>query len=156
MAKGRKQLPISVKETKGTLRKSRIRTDMPAPSGKRTICRGVLSASAKKAFKTLHAIVADMGNSSATYSHALSMAAMLWADMEELATDIAKEGWTVESETAHGAIIVNANPKVRMLRDTQRELRTMLIEFGLTPASIQKVGTVKKKTENVFKEFADV
>jgi phage terminase small subunit len=58
-------------------------------------------------------------------------------------------------ETAHGEINVYANPKVKMLRDTQRELRAYLLEFGLTPAAIQKVGSANKKAGNSFGEFAN-
>jgi P27 family predicted phage terminase small subunit len=154
MARGRKALPMSVKLQKGTLRLHRVK-DTPQPAEGRTKKQIELTPAAQKAFKTLSAVVNNMGNASPTYSHALSIAAMLWADMEDLAAAVDREGWTLESDTAHGSIQVTANPKVKMLRETQREIRAILVEFGMTPASIQKVGTVKKKNENSFAEFAN-
>ncbi|MDR1658882.1 MAG: P27 family phage terminase small subunit [Desulfovibrio sp.] len=94
-----------------------------------------------------------MGNDSATFAHALSLTALLWSDMENLQAAVDAEGWTLESETARGLIEIRANPKVKMLRDVQKELRLWIVEFGLTPSAIQRVGQMKKQSKNSFDLF---
>ncbi|MDR3320057.1 MAG: P27 family phage terminase small subunit [Desulfovibrio sp.] len=110
---------------------------------------------AAESFTLFQKIIAEMGNDSATFAHGMSLMALLWADMEQLQAEVAAEGWTLETETARGSVEVKTNPKVKLLRDIQKELRMWFAEFGLTPSSIQRVGQQKQQEKNIFEKFLE-
>lgn len=153
MAKGRKKDLILVKETRGTLRKDRLPADMPEASAEGMMPVDLPNARVVAYFELLRGLVAEMGNDSATYGPALSLAALRMDEIAQLTEFIEIEGFTFESEGRNG-VQIKANPKVVLRSEAMRHLGGLLAEFGLTPAAIQKVGGGgKKKATNPFTEL---
>lgn len=146
MAKGRKKLPDTLKVVQGTFRKHRGKT---ADSQDETsmVAPGGLSEVAQRHFETLLERIAVLGLDSATYSEALTLAAMR---MEEIGTCnalIADHGAVVMADTQAGNTMLRPNPAVAMRNEAMRHLQSLLAEFGLTPSSIGRVGAKKKGPE---------
>lgn len=146
MAKGRKKLPDQLKVVQGTFRKHRGKTadsqdeaSMVAPVG--------LSEAAQMHFETLRNRVAVLGLDSATYSEAMTLAAMRMAEIDECTAAIHEHGAVVLAPTTTGGELLRPNPAVAMRNEAMRHLQSLLAEFGLTPSSIGRVGAKKKGPE---------
>lgn len=150
--KGRKKKTIEQKALEGTLRKDRLPENMPAPSGEGMYSLDALNDRIKGRFDFLRNIIAEMGNDSSSFGLALSLAAIRLDEIITLTEDIEIEQYTVESDGRNGRQ-VKSNPKVAMRSESMRHLHALLTEFGLTPAAIQKISSMKPKTKNEFEEF---
>ena len=143
MAKGRKKLPDTLKVVQGTFRKHRGKTadsqdeaPMVAPES--------LSEAAQKYFETLRERIAVLGLDSATYSEALTLAAMRMEEIAACSAAILEHGSVVLADTQAGNALLRPNPAVAMRCAAMRHLQSLLAEFGLTPSSIGRVGVKKK------------
>lgn len=58
----------------------------------------------------------------------------LWADAEQLAEQLAAEGWITASEKGQAP-----SPVARLLRDSRRDFVTLARDFGLTAASAARL-----------------
>lgn len=152
MAKGRKSKPLAQKKTTGTVRKDRLPESMPSPSSEGMALSLPGGSSVAECFNFLLSIVDGMGNNSASYGPALSLAALRMDEVINLTNDIIAEGETYKSEGRNG-MQVKANPKVGMRSEAMRHFHSLLAEFGLTPASIQKIGSLPRGGGNPFEEF---
>jgi len=150
---GRKKMPREVKVIRGTFRKDREAPDSPPASVGEMVFPSWLPSGALKHFETLKSKVAEYGISSPSYTEALAMAAMRMYEIECLTIDIESEGSVISRIDRDGCEIKKANPSVSQRNDAMRHLQSLLCEFGLTPAAIQKVGKTKPKQDNPFGAF---
>jgi P27 family predicted phage terminase small subunit len=70
---------------------------------------------------------------------ALELAASALAEYEAAARVILADGPTYEARTEAGAIMHRARPEQAIAADAWRRAMSMLLQFGLTPASRSKV-----------------
>lgn len=152
MARGRKNKPLEQKQINGTARKDRLPEAMPQPLQQGMSLSLAGTGGVEECFSFLLKIVEGMGNNSASYGPALSLAALRMNEITTLTNDILEEGAVYESEGRNGKQ-VKANPKVTMRSEAMRHFHSLLAEFGLTPASIQKVGSINNPAKNPFGEF---
>lgn len=145
MAKGRKKLPDTLKIVQGTFRKHRGKTS-DAQAADAMVAPVSLSEAAQRHFETLRERVAVLGLDSATYSEALTLAAMRMEEIDIYSAAINEHGAVVLAPTVAGGELLRPNPAVAMRNEAMRHLQSLLAEFGLTPSSIGRVG-VKKKGE---------
>lgn len=145
MAKGRKKLPDTLKIVQGTFRKHRGKTS-DAQAADAMVASESLSEAAHKHFETLRERIAVLGLDSATYSEALTLAAMRMEEIDIYSAAINEHGAVVLAPTVAGGELLRPNPAVAMRNDAMRHLQSLLAEFGLTPSSIGRVG-VKKNGE---------
>lgn len=152
MAKGRKQKPEIQKVIQGTFRKDRANENAPVPSADLPRAPSWLSKRACEIFGVLTARIQAMGYASASHTEALSLVAMRLAEVEEYTDIIAEEGptytsikvMTAEDGSKVESILKKANPAVSMRSEAARHAQSLLAEFGLTPASVGKVGAQKQ------------
>lgn len=145
MAKGRKKLPDQLKVVQGTFQKCRSAKTAERHDESSAVAPSTLSEAAFAHFETLRARIAGLGLDSATYSEALTLAAMRMEEIDACNADIALHGRVIMSETDRGGQpILRANPAVTMRNEAMRHLQSLLAEFGLTPSSIGRVGVKKK------------
>ena len=145
MARGRKKLPDTLKVVQGTFRPHRGKTaDAQSPDA--MVAPESLSEAAQKHFETLRGRIAELGLDSATYSEALTLAAMRMEEIDVYSAAILEHGAVIKAPTVAGGELLRPNPAVAMRDGAMRHLQSLLAEFGLTPSSIGRVG-VKKKGE---------
>lgn len=70
---------------------------------------------------------------------ALGVLCQMWANYLELNADVQKNGHYQTVATKGGDAMERARPAAAMLADTERRLLTYLQQFGLTPATLNKI-----------------
>lgn len=81
--------------------------------------------------------------------YALSQLCEAFADQEAARLSLSLAGGSViESVSKDGGIRYYPRPEVKILSDLDRRIKMYLIEFGLTPASRQRVQTLDGSEEN--------
>ena len=150
---GRKALPKELKVVKGTFRKHREISGTPqAVDGDMEFPAWLPSAAAKH-FDLLKFRIGELGLASPSYTEALALAALCMHEIEMLTIEIQIDGYVPESMDSRGAERKKALPAFAMRSEARRHLQSLLAEFGLTPAAIQKVGASGGKKENPFGAF---
>lgn len=73
---------------------------------------------------------------------ALALLCEAYALFRHARMHVRRDGLTYTSETEGGGTMVKARPEVAIMQDSWRQIRLMLVEFGLTPAARSKVSAV--------------
>ena len=162
MTAGRKVIPISIKQAKGTHRPHRDRKTY-TPSSRRPIPPSWLNKRASAIFRHMTRRLGEVGQASATHTEAL---ALLSCHMEEVerfhkilnesvdAQGKPQNGYVYATANSFGDPVLKEHPAVRLYEKASLRVHSLLTEFGLTPAAAQKVGTRKPaKEKNEFDDF---
>jgi len=152
MAKGRKTTPAPLKLLKGTDRPDRMNPAAPTPAAEGMVAPAWLPEDALPHFATLLSRLAPMGLNSSSHTEALAMAAVRMHEITMYTESIKATGPTYETQTIQGGSMIRAYPEVALRSDAMRHLQGLLAEFGLTPASIGKVGA-KDQSEKPNAKF---
>jgi P27 family predicted phage terminase small subunit len=68
--------------------------------------------------------------------------------------DAGTNGYIYKSTNSYGDDVLKEHPAVKLREKAARHVHALLVEFGLTGASAQKVGAKKKeKDQNQFDDF---
>jgi P27 family predicted phage terminase small subunit len=153
---GRKIIPISIKEAKGTRRKDREK-EVPPPSSKKPLPPLWLNKRAKQIFHHMVKRLNDIGLASATYTEAIALLSSRMEEVErfdKMLNDEKQNGYVYKTTNSYGDDILKEHPAVRLREKAARHVHALLAEFGLTGASAQKVGTRKESPKkNDFEGF---
>lgn len=156
MGVGRKIIPIPIKKAKGTYQRCRER-EAPDPSKKKPYPPSWLNKRAKQIFWHMTKRLDDIGLASATHTEIL---ALLCSRMEEverfdkMLNDAETNGYVYKSTNSYGDSILKEHPSVSLREKAARHVHSLLVEFGLTPSAIQKVGAKKEKPKkNEFEGY---
>jgi hypothetical protein len=79
------------------------------------------------------------GTPTRSFLHALTCAAILWAQIQRSTTALAEKGDTYETITTPGALKVVVRPEVQLRNTALRLLRGYLAVLGLSPVDIGRV-----------------
>lgn len=101
-----------------------------------------LSNDARVHWKSLLPIVTETRVMTAADEHALAIGCEALAEYQACLATVAEHGRTYTLLTRSGDEMVRARPEVAMASDAWRRYKSMLIEFGLTPAARTKVAAV--------------
>jgi hypothetical protein len=144
MGKGRKQKPETLKVLQGTFRKDRANANAPRQAD------GLASAPSFchtreqiEWFGIIKGRVAPLGLASETFTESMGLLAARMAEIDELERFLAENGRVYETRTQSGDTMYRPWPQVAMLNEARRHAQSLASEFGLTPASIAKVGQQK-------------
>ena len=126
---------------KGTYRGDRDNGVAPSPDAGALVSPSWLPWEAEGYFEELGAHLRAIGLDSAVYSNVVAMAALrIWE--VKISTD-AMEGEAVYTVvTAAGEAMRRPKPESAQRSEALRHLQSLLVECGLTPASIGKIGGV--------------
>ena len=150
---GRKAIPIDIKKAKGTNRPFREKIVVP-PSSDKPIPPDWLNFKAKRIFINMVGRIGEIGLDSANYTETLALLSSRMEEVERLDLLLNEKGVTYESTDTRGGFVIRERPEVMMREKAARHLHSLLCEFGLSPASAQKVGTKKEKKQmNPFEAF---
>ena len=149
---GRKVIPMVIKEAKGTVKPSRKKIVAP-PSEEIASSPTTLNARAQEIFN--HYVkyrLEPMGLASATYTEELSRLAIAHEEYERFTKFLNEEGYTVQYLDKGGNLVVRMRPEVKIRDMANSVMKASLLEFGLTPAAAQKVGSPPEKKSKDGKE----
>lgn len=150
---GRKKIPDEVKVVKGTFQKCRRSAlvksvqvvKIPAPPKD-------WSKDAKKVYKIaaqqlrLYRLLTPE-NLTQLSAYAAEMGKYI-----ELEREVRSEGYLVEMSLPFGVINV-ANPKLKIAAAALKNATRLATEFGLTPASLMRMGSVTKNDDDEYEHF---
>lgn len=153
---GRKVIPIPIKKAKGTYQKCRDRNP-PPPSSKKPLPPGWLNKRAKQIFWHMCGRLGELGLASRTYTEAIALLACRMEEVErfdKMLNDAGENGYVYKTTNSFGDDILKEHPAVKLREKAAKHVHALLVEFGLTAAAAQKVGTPKeKKKKNDFEGF---
>ena len=162
MTAGRKVIPIGIKQAKGTHRPHRDKETYTA-SSKRPLPPSWLNQRATGIFRHMVRRLKAIGLASGTHTEALALLSCRMEEVERFdkmlnentGTDgKPQNGYIYTTTNSFGDPILKENPAVGLREKAARHVHSLLTEFGLTPASAQKVGTKKPaKEKNEFAGF---
>lgn len=147
MAQGRRPKPAEIKRVQGNAGKRALPDKSLKIAYKNDLkpC-DFLDKIGKKAFKDL---VNLLGNESQvkvladTDRLALTMLSDAYAEYRAAREYVLKNGQIMEKETTTGAVVDVPRPQVAIAQDAWKRVKSMLVEFGLTPSSRGNVLTQK-------------
>ncbi len=122
----------------------------PESSGKRPAW---LKGLARNAWDTMHAVLCEMRVMSAADELALSMLCETYAEWRAAREVIARKHTTYESTTKSGDRIIRARPEVAIAADASRRIRSLLLEFGLSPAARSRIQVAPNYRDDSLEKF---
>ena len=84
---------------------------------------------------------------------ALELLVSAYAEWRDCRDTVRLEGAFFDSHTAAGSPTIKAHPAVAAAADAWRRVRSMLVEFGLTPAARSKVSAAEAAVADPFDEW---
>lgn len=153
MPAGRKRKPTARHELEGTARADRMNPDEPTPSEELPVAPRGLSRAEKVHFNTIVDRLHELGYASKSHTETILTLARRLAEADVYSRTLNKKGYSYESMTESGGVIVRMRPEVAARSEAMRHAQSLLAELGLTPASSAKVTKPKrtpKKKANAF------
>jgi P27 family predicted phage terminase small subunit len=142
---GRKALAQEVKEATGAFRKDPQRRNKAAPKADGTaptIPRGLCKVAKAK----WREMVGDLGRNGVLSSDTREMLVSyctIFAKWMEARQKVEETGLAIEGVDKLGQLVITRNPYVAEMHKFREQLNKLLPEFGLTPASRQKLTSLK-------------
>lgn len=151
--KGRKSIPNVIKMAKGTFRPHRAK-NTPDPSGKKPYPPSWLNKRAKQIFHQMVRRLSDIGLVDQTFTENFASLVSNIERQQRFSKYLDENGWSYAAKNSRGYECEMTRPEVYYLKEADRRVQSLSVEFGLTPASINKVGAGKKKSKkNEFEDF---
>ena len=148
---GRKPLPTRLKLLKGTARKHRMRNDEPTPGAGNVSPPDHLSVAACRQWDLTCPHLMAAGVMTDLDVHALALYCEAFARWAMANKQIEKYGPVVMAKSG----FPTQSPYVAISNMAFEQMRGMLVEFGMTPSSRTRVGTVKS-AKGERNPFADM
>ena len=146
MNAGRKPKPTALKLIQGTYRPDRANPSEPHPRPVIPPCPKFLQGEAREAYRKTAKKLARIGLLTELDDMALSMLCQGWADYLEATDQVRKSGILVKSPNGFPVL----NPYLVAANQALKKVRTLLVEFGMTPGSrsrIQALGAEEPDNE---------
>jgi P27 family predicted phage terminase small subunit len=151
---GRKRTPTSIKEAKGTQRKSRRNPAEPQVIPEEPILDWQTDDPEVVAwYERFKGYLRGENRLSKSHETILWLAARRAWEIQLLDLEIFDNGRTYVAENRHGEVL-KSNPAVGQKNEAERHLHSLLSELGLTPASKSKVSSdISKRSSNEWAGF---
>ena len=153
--KGRKPKPSNLRRLQGNAGRRALRENEPDPE------RGIpdppmwLSSAALDHWREIAPELDALGVLTTVDGLALAMLCEAWADYRQAREILALEGSTYTRMTAAGSTSVVARPEAAISSDAWKRMKSMLIEFGLTPSSRTRVSIRPHQTKSEFEKYLE-
>ena len=159
MARGRKPIAFEIKERQGAFVKNPQRKNSAAPSadGCAPKIPSGLCKVAKAKWKELSADLQRNGVLSSDTREMLLAYCVTFAKWMEARAKVEETGLAIHSVDKLGNEVISKNPYVAEMHKFREQLNKLLPEFGLTPASRQKLTSMKldDKQEDPFAKIME-
>ena len=137
--RGRRPIPTETKRRNGNPGRRPLNELEPSSGGKPAKPEGLCKTSAAF-WDELVECFSQMGILSRVDGLALELLSRTYGHWQHCLAKIKNCGEVVEWKAKNGEMIVKTSPYVRMAADAEKRLRSLLIEFGMTPASRVPLG----------------
>jgi P27 family predicted phage terminase small subunit len=141
--RGAKPKPTRLKALSGTLRNDRTNALEPDVTAAIPTCPRDLSAVAKREWKRIAPVLADMGLLSTIDRAALAGYCQAWATWIEAQKSLQKHGVIIKSPNGY----FMPSPFMAVANKAFEQMRLMLAEFGMSPSSRARVHAVPREPE---------
>ena len=146
---GRPMIPTNIKQLHGTRRPHRELGNEPMPSTEGIKMPSGLSSRAKTHWVDIVPKLKEAGVMTVMDTHALGMYCELYAVWVQAVGELEKDGVIIESERGHVR-----SPWFDVSMKTMEQMKKMLTEFGMTPASRPRIVSTKRPEEkNAWSDF---
>lgn len=132
---GRRAKPTAIKKAEGNRGKRKLNQNEPMPEKGLPDCPEYLKVDAKEAWAILAPQLNELGVLTKIDGLALGRLCDCFADVLSAQRLIDRDGETYVAENG----LIKANPAVGQKRAADAQLKSYMIEFGLTPASRPKL-----------------
>jgi P27 family predicted phage terminase small subunit len=150
---GPKSEPTAMKVLKGTARPDRVNKKEPKLSVERPLVPKWLSEQAKDSYRELSEILVGMAVLTKADRTALEMLCDAYGEYRQARAYIQEHGLTYETTGKDGTTMYRAYPQVAIASDAYKRIRSMMTEFGLTPASRSKVAAQGEEQEDPLAKY---
>lgn len=147
MAGGRKSIPDELKVLTGTFRPGRVNPNRPKPAVIHHEPPEHLSDVAKEFFVQNVEKFSRLGIITESDAAALEQIACVYGEWREADAILKAEGPFYETTTATGGFMKRPHPMLTARSDAARRLQTLMCEFGMTPASRNKVSAKSEEAD---------
>ena len=137
---GRKAKPIQLHVLQGTARKDRHNLDAPKPAKALPKPPKWLSKPARGFFALLTRRLEELGLASESHTEMLTLVSIALDEVQRCTAVIDAEGMTCSTIATSGALVIKPRPEVTIRQTALRRAQSILAEFGLSPASVGRVG----------------
>lgn len=157
---GRRPLPTALKKLRGNAGKRKLNDEEPnAPPGEPPMPGG-LPAAAKREWKAIVPELQILGVLSKVDRAALAAYCHCYARWFEAEKKVRQYGLIVEEPVLSagedtGYVRLKANPAIRVSNDAAKQMKSFLVEFGMTPSSRSRIRVEKPaaEREDKFEKF---
>ena len=151
--RGRKPVPTNLKLLHGNPGKRALPTDEPVVPDAPIVCPEHLSPRAKVFWAIHQPILTTMRVLTAADVSALATLCETEAEYWDARADVAQNGTRLEVFDERGSKWL-MNPSVNLSSDAFKRLKSMLVEFGMTPSSRSRISVkTKADEEDPFAQF---
>lgn len=159
MSKGRRPKPVEVKKAQGNAGKRALpKTDNVVSYNESLKPYSWLDETGKQAFKELCDLLGSDSKIKVladTDRLALSLLVDAYSEYRKARAIIMELGQTMEKETTTGALVEVPRPQVAIAQDAWKRVKSMLVEFGLTPSSRGNVLSLGEAEADPFQDLLD-
>lgn len=134
MTRGAPPIPAAVKQARGNPGRRPINEREPKPAVGLPPCPPYFGDDGRRLWGQLGAALLKLGVLTTIDGTALELLCTAYEDWRKARQVIETQGWTYETNTAHG-VIVRQRPEVQQADAARKTLRALLSDFGLTPSS---------------------
>ncbi|MGH1432630.1 MAG: phage terminase small subunit P27 family [Neptuniibacter sp.] len=138
----RPKKPTSLHLLKGTARKDRMNPKEPKAKREKPRTPSYLSPTEKTVFKNITEELFQLGIITKADGMALELLCSAYGEYLELTDLLEKEGRTYEITSTTGDTMRKAHPAVAMRSDAWKRVKSMMAEFGMTPATRPYVSSI--------------
>ena len=146
---GRKPIPTNLKLLKGTAQPCRIKKDEPKPKADDIRMPESLSDNAKKHWEIVCKQLQDADIITNLDAHALAMYCEAYSRWTMANEQIAKYGVIIKTPNGFPA----QSPYLQIANKAFDQMKLMLVEFGMTPSSRSRIGTVTKSENDPLEDY---
>ncbi len=149
MTTGRRPIPTDLKKLKGNPGRRPLNPNEPQPKAGSAAQPSALSQAAREYWPELHEIVSSNGVYTEMDTVALVLLCDTFAEYRKLRDQVEREGATYTLPNG----MAKANPAMAMLSDSQKRLKSLLVEFGMTPSARSRVTVAGEIPPDPIEEF---
>jgi P27 family predicted phage terminase small subunit len=135
---GRKPKPTALKDLAGTNRDDRANENEPQPERAIPACPKGLTSAAKKEWKRISKDLYALGLLSNIDQVTLAMYCQAWAHWLDAVEKLEKEGMIRYTEKGYPI----QNPYFSIVNKSYQQIKGMLAEFGMSPASRSRISAL--------------
>lgn len=139
--KGRKKIPTAIHMLRGNPGKRKLNTAEPQPARLMNLDAPTwLDPAAQDEWRRLAPLLSRLGVLTETDADALAAYCEAWVTWKEATAKVRQFGMVIKRTKAGGEVPV-ISPYVKVAHNAMAQMRTFLVEFGMTPSARARIHT---------------